>query len=145
MRQLCACDLLLFVFYIYRLQDINFQLKVLHRLQLFPLVLSGHYISLLSNHAQQKRWCKFLGNQDFRNQKPKTQYQPVQEGKKSYLMDCQYHLTTEEQTGSTQKFVPFVTSNTLQDQSKVAALSNKHQTYTKLYRLLLTCCCFLSN
>jgi len=32
MRQLCACDLLLFAFYIYRLQDINFQLKELHRL-----------------------------------------------------------------------------------------------------------------
>jgi len=31
MRQLCACDLLLFAFYIYRLQGINFHLKAVHR------------------------------------------------------------------------------------------------------------------
>ena len=53
-------------------------------------------------------------------------------------MDRHHHTTTEEQTGNTWKFVPFVTSQTLYDQITVAALLNKHQTYTKLYMLLLT-------
>jgi len=34
---------------------------------------------------------------------------------------------------------------TLEDQIKVAAYLNKHQTYTKLYMSLLTCWWFLSQ
>jgi hypothetical protein len=102
MQQLCDCYLLLFAFYIYRLQDINSQIKVLHRLWLFSLVLSGHYIRVLSSPAQQKPWCKLLGNRNIRNPiVPKTQYQQVYEDNKWYLMDLHHQTTTEEQTENT--------------------------------------------
>ena len=101
LRQLCTCDLLLFAFYIYRLQGIHFQLKVLQRLQLYPLVLSGYYTSVLSSPAQQKPWCKLLGDQDVRNSNvPKTKYRQVYEDNKGQLMDHPHHPTTEEQTGN---------------------------------------------
>jgi len=66
------------------------------------LVLSRHYTRLLSISAQQKPWCKLLGNQDVRILLvPKTQYQQVYEGNKGRLMDRHRHPTTEEQTGNT--------------------------------------------
>ena len=146
MRQLCACDLLLFACYIYRLQHINFHLKAFQRPQSILLVSSRGHNVVISSRAQQKPQCKLLGNQHVRiHLVPKIQYQPVYEGNEGQLKDHHYHPTTEEQTGNTYNFFPFVTSQTLQDQITVAALSNKHQTYTKLYRLLLTCCCFLSQ
>ena len=52
-------------------------------------------------------------------------------------MDLHDHPTKEEQTGNTQKFDPFFTSQTRQDQNKIAVLLDKHQTYNKLYMLFL--------
>jgi len=62
------------------------------------LVLSGHYISVLSRGPQQKPWCKLLGVKDVRNRISKTQYQQVYEGNEGKLTDRHHHPTTEEQT-----------------------------------------------
>jgi hypothetical protein len=64
-----------------------------------------------------------LGNQDVRKYTffPKTQYQQVYESKRQ-LTDRQDHPATEEQTGNIYKFVPFVPSQTLEDQNNVTAL-----------------------